>query len=91
MEQGEVIRGYLGVQIQPVTEDIAEAMGRDDTQGALVAQPQPDSPADEAGLEAGDIILSVDGESIADHRALVPSDRGYRSRHDDHAGDRAAR
>jgi len=70
MEQGEVIRGYLGVQIQPVTEDIAEAMGRDDTQGALVAQPQPDSPADEAGLEAGDIILSVDGESIADHRAL---------------------
>ncbi|KPQ12619.1 MAG: putative trypsin-like serine protease [Saliniramus fredricksonii] len=70
MEQGEVVRGYLGVQIQPVTQEIAEAMGRDDTQGALVAQPQPDSPADEAGLESGDIILSVDGESIADHRAL---------------------
>lgn len=70
MEQGEVIRGYLGVQIQPVTEDIAEAMGRDDTRGALVAQPQPGSPADEAGLESGDIILSVDGEIIADHRAL---------------------
>jgi serine protease Do len=70
MEQGEVIRGYLGVQIQPVTEEIAEAMGRDDTRGALVAQPQPGSPADEAGLESGDIILSVDGQAIADHRAL---------------------
>jgi len=70
MEQGEVIRGYLGVQIQPVTEDIAEAMGRDNTRGALVAQPQPGSPADEAGLESGDIILSVDGQAIADHRAL---------------------
>ncbi|MCC5977541.1 MAG: trypsin-like peptidase domain-containing protein [Salinarimonas sp.] len=70
MEQGEVIRGYLGVQIQPVSEDIAEAMGRDNTRGALVAQPQPDSPAADAGLESGDIILSVDGESIADHRAL---------------------
>ncbi len=70
MEHGEVIRGYLGVQIQPVTEAIAEAMGREDTNGALVAQPQPGSPADEAGLESGDIIVSVNGDSIADHRAL---------------------
>ncbi len=71
IEDGEVTRGYLGVQVQPVTKEIAEAIGLSESKGALIAQPQPDSPAASAGLRSGDIIVSVDGESIGDHRDLT--------------------
>jgi len=70
IESGEVTRGYLGVQIQPVTKEIAEAVGLDEGKGALIAQPQPDSPAAKAGLRSGDIIISMDGVAIEDHRDL---------------------
>jgi serine protease Do len=70
IENGEVTRGYLGVQIQPVTKEIAEAVGLEAGKGALIAQPQPDSPAAKAGLRSGDIILSMDGVAIEDHRDL---------------------
>jgi serine protease Do len=70
IERGEVTRGYLGVQIQPVTKEIAEAVGLEEGKGALIAQPQPDSPAAKAGLRSGDIILSMDGVAIEDHRDL---------------------
>lgn len=70
IERGEVTRGYLGVQIQPVTPEIAEAVGLDEGKGALIAQPQPDSPAARADLRSGDIILSLDGVAIEDHRDL---------------------
>src|SRR5690606_1725408 len=60
-EHGEVPRGWLGVQIQPVTNEIAEALGLKDTAGALVSRVVPDSPAAEAGLQVGDLIVRFDG------------------------------
>ncbi len=64
VEFGEVRRGLLGVNIYTVTPDIAEAYGVDETQGALVSQILDDSAAEKAGLEVGDIIISVNGEAV---------------------------
>ncbi len=64
IENGAVTRGWLGVQIQPVTPEIAESLGLDDDGGAIVAEVTEDSPAEEAGLETGDTVLAVDGETI---------------------------
>jgi len=69
-EFGETRRGWLGVRIQDVTEDMAEAMGLDKPGGALISD-VPDGPAKDAGLMAGDVILSFDGVEVADTRALV--------------------
>ena len=67
---GETRRGWLGVNIQEVTPDIAEAMGMDKARGALVKD-VPDGPSKDAGVLAGDVILSFDGVDIADTRDLV--------------------
>ncbi|MTH98941.1 Do family serine endopeptidase [Roseibium sp. RKSG952] len=67
---GQVVRGWLGVQIQPVTEDIAESIGLEDAAGAIVAEPQEGSPAEKAGLKSGDTILKVDGNAIDGPRDL---------------------
>lgn len=69
-EYGETRRGWLGVRIQDVTEDVAEAMGLEKASGALITD-VPDGPAKEAGLLAGDVILSFDGVDVDDTRALV--------------------
>lgn len=69
-EFGETRRGWLGVRIQDVTEDMAEAMGLDKPGGALVSD-VPDGPAKDAGLLAGDVILSFDGVEVEDTRGLV--------------------
>ncbi len=69
-EFGETRRGWLGVQIQNVTEDMAEALGLDDAAGAMVTD-VPEGPARSAGVRAGDVILSFDGEDIADTNTLV--------------------
>jgi serine protease Do len=69
-ETGSVVRGYLGVQIQPVTPEIAEGLGIKETQGALVAEVQPDTPAAKAGVKAGDVVLTVNGTAIKDAREL---------------------
>ena len=69
-DDGIVTRGWLGVRIQPVTSDIAESLGVDGTEGAIVAEATVNSPADEAGIEAGDIITEVNGQPVADPRAL---------------------
>ncbi|HEV7344897.1 MAG TPA: Do family serine endopeptidase [Devosia sp.] len=66
IDTGVVTRGYLGVSIQDVTEDIASSLGLDEAQGAIVNEPAEDSPAQEAGLESGDVITAVDGEPIED-------------------------
>jgi serine protease Do len=68
--KGTVTRGYIGVQIQPVTQEIAESLGLKSTNGALVAQAQPDTPAASAGISAGDIITGVNGEKIEGPREL---------------------
>jgi serine protease Do len=63
-ETGEVARGWLGVQIQEVSQDLAESFGLDKAAGALIAQVLDNSPALEAGLLAGDVITQVDGHEI---------------------------
>ncbi|MBV9114793.1 MAG: Do family serine endopeptidase [Hyphomicrobiales bacterium] len=69
-ETGSVTRGYIGVQIQPVTGDIADGLGLKDAKGALVASLAKDGPASKSGLKSGDVILSVNGQSISDAREL---------------------
>ncbi|MCA3572897.1 MAG: Do family serine endopeptidase [Aestuariivirga sp.] len=69
-ETGSVTRGWLGVRIQPVTEDIAESMGLAAAKGALVSDVTEDSPALAAGIAQGDTILKVDGKEIEDSRDL---------------------
>ncbi len=63
-ESGSVSRGWLGVTIQDLNQDLAQSFGLDRPRGALVAQVQADSPAAEAGLESGDVILSYNGRAI---------------------------
>ncbi len=66
IENGTVIRGWLGVNIQDVNETIAEAMGLKVHEGALVADVTKDSPADKAGMKPGDVIVQFDGKPITD-------------------------
>jgi serine protease Do len=69
-DDGKVTRGFIGVQIQPVTREIAESIGLKEARGALVAETTKDSPAAKAGVRSGDAIVAVDGERIRDARAL---------------------
>jgi len=70
-DKGSVTRGWIGVQIQPITPEIAESMGLKQTTGALVAEPQADSPAAKAGIQSGDVITSVDDTDIHDAHELA--------------------
>lgn len=67
---GETRRGWLGVRIQSVSEDIAETLGVPENTGALVAGVTPDSPAAQAGIEPGDLILKFDGKEVTSMRGL---------------------
>ncbi len=70
IKDGKVIRGWLGVFIQPVTPAIARAMGLEKPRGALVGDVSPGSPAEKAGLRRGDIVLSFNGQAIEETREL---------------------
>ena len=70
-ENGSVTRGWIGVQIQNVTQDLADDLGLKDASGALVAEAQKNSPAAEAGVKSGDVITAVDGETVADPHDLA--------------------
>ncbi len=70
IKDGKVERGWLGVQIQPVSKDIAESLGLSEAKGALVVAPQAGSPGDKAGIKQGDIITAVNGDPIKDAREL---------------------
>jgi serine protease Do len=65
-----VRRGWLGVKIQSVSEEISGALGIPDNAGALVAAVTPDGPAAKAGIEAGDVIVTFDGEAVSGMRTL---------------------
>jgi len=71
IEDGHVTRGWLGVQIQPITEEIQASLGLEGTRGALVSDVSKDSPAAKSGLEVTDVILAFDGKEITDTRELV--------------------
>jgi serine protease Do len=70
-DHGSVTRGWIGVAIQPVTGEIADSLGLKNARGALVAEPQSGSPAQKAGIKAGDVIVSVNDESVTDARNLA--------------------
>ncbi|MBI5260306.1 MAG: Do family serine endopeptidase [Bradyrhizobium sp.] len=70
-DRGSVSRGWIGVQIQPVTPDIADSLGLKKAEGALVAEPQANGPAAKAGIESGDVITAVNGEPVKDARELA--------------------
>jgi serine protease Do len=70
-DKGSVRRGWIGVQIQPVTEEIAESLGMKTPQGALVADPQADGPAAKIGIVAGDVITRVNDHAVRDARDLA--------------------
>jgi serine protease Do len=71
-ETGKVVRGWLGVMIQPITPEIAEALNLEKQKGALIADVTPGSPAEKAGLQRGDIIIEFDGKKIDDYHNLPP-------------------
>jgi len=71
IKSGKVERGWLGVQIQPVTRDVADSLGLEEAKGAIVAETMEDSPAAKAGIKAGDVILSVNDHIVADSRDLA--------------------
>jgi serine protease Do len=70
-DKGSVSRGWIGVQIQPVTPEIADSLGLKKAEGALVAEPQANGPAAKAGIESGDVITAVNGETVKDARELA--------------------
>jgi serine protease Do len=70
-DKGFVSRGWIGLQIQPITSDIAESLGLKGTEGALVAEPQADSPAAKAGIVTGDVITAVNGHVVKDAHDLA--------------------
>ncbi|MGB8713737.1 MAG: DegQ family serine endoprotease [Onishia taeanensis] len=69
--EGRVSRGWLGVVIQPVSQDLAESFGLDGPNGALIADLDPEGPAARDGLEAGDVIVGVNGEDV-DRSSTLP-------------------
>jgi len=69
-EEGRVVRGLLGVVIQPVSTDMAEALGLETASGALVADVMDNSPAAEAGFERGDVIVRYNGDDVNEHEDL---------------------
>lgn len=69
-DTGKVARGWLGVSIQPVTRELSQAFGLEDERGALVSEVTPESPAQKAGIKAGDVIVEFDGKVIKEMNDL---------------------
>ena len=90
-DKGSVTRGWIGVQIQPVTPEIADSLGLKKPAGALVAEPQKDGPAAKAGIQAGDVITAVNGKPVTDARDLARKIGGMAPGHDRQARRRPQR
>lgn len=71
IEKGKVTRGWLGVTIQNLSEELAENLGLEQTKGVVVRQVQIDSPADKAGIKSNDIIVEIDGKQIETTKQLM--------------------
>jgi serine protease Do len=71
LSSGRVTRGWMGVSIQGLDDDLARSLGLDDTRGALVGSVVEGGPAARGGIQQGDVILSIDGQSIEDNRDLT--------------------
>ncbi len=69
-DKGSIVRGWLGVKIQPVTDDIAKNLGLSESKGALVAEVVKDSPADKSAIKVGDVITKFDGKPISSMQKL---------------------
>ncbi len=69
-DTGKVTRGYLGIRFQPLTADLAKSFGMNSDKGALIANVEKDTPADRAGLKAGDVITEYDGKTINESSEL---------------------
>src|SRR5205085_2557861 len=76
-ERGYVDRGWIGVQVQPVTKEIAESLGMKESEGALVSGTERDSPAAKAGIKSGDVMLSINGAKVKDSRDLARQVGGF--------------
>ena len=70
IDRGRVQRGWIGVALQPMSAELAQAMGRPDTKGAIVARVYPGSPAEAAGLAQNDVIVAFDGAAVEDYHHL---------------------
>ena len=70
-DSGKVVRGWLGVIIQEITPELAEGIGLDGTDGALIAEVSPDSPADKAGLKSGDVVIKFNNKPIEEFADLT--------------------
>lgn len=76
IDKGRVVRGYLGVGIQPLNADLAETLNLKETKGAIITEVQKDSPADKAGIEPSDVVLEFNGVEIRDddHLRFIVAD-----------------
>jgi serine protease Do len=70
-DKGVVTRGWLGVQVQPVTQGIADSLGMKKAEGAMVDEPQNGSPAAKAGIQSGDVVTALNGTPVKDSRNLA--------------------
>ena len=70
LEHGKVVRGYLGVLIQPLNRDLAEMFGLKESEGAVISEVMPGTPAEKAGLKAGDVIVGLNGKKVKDAASL---------------------
>jgi Do/DeqQ family serine protease len=70
VDRGKVLRGWMGISVQPLTPELAESLGLKDTRGAIVARVYPDGPAKAAGIAQNDVIVTFEGTPVEDYHHL---------------------